>query len=515
MNRALAFLIGFALAAPAGATSYMPVHVITKEDMREAARRRREEQAFCRKARKAMGRIEKLGSLKKYDSTRKMEFAWLLERGEEGCPQDLDLAIAIVEPLVDTRYFYMDSSSIMQRLFDLLNRRGRPDDLARAAELHRYLWVRGSYAVKEPPNWSDPERRSFVAREEVWKLVGAAADGTSRAYQLHVEALLDPLSPRFDPAAGVSLLELQPGVEGPLKAARILLDGKLLPVDRPRAEGLLWRIAGHTDEATLLLIDLYQVELASKDPAVRRPLVFRLLPFVVDRNYPKSAALRARFAPFLIPDLTDPDPRVQAGGAAQLAILGRQGTEAAVPPLLAWIEPRLASRDKATADQAREILKSLVMDGVGPARAVMDREYARMGGLVEAGDWSPDLAKPVPMEKVILSFDYPTRAIREERTGVVRAEAVFGPDGKVFMIAITGSSGSPDLDRTVQSTLQRRMRRSWPEWPGRYVRVKLPPIQFRISGCDDEPPPPAVEGATLVDGVRYCRQPDVTPIVLN
>lgn len=512
MKRALAFLIGCALIAPAGATSYVPVHVITKKDKRETAKRRHEVQAFCRQARKAGGQIDKVQPLKKFAPDRWRDFTYLLERGEEGCPKDLDLAIAVAEGLVANQSALQVPAVDLERLWELLLLRGQPADRGRAGELHRYLWVRGSYRMTRPPEWSDDERRAFVARDDVWAEIGKTADYHSRSQALQLDALLDPLSPRFDPAAGVSLLERQPGVEGSLKAARILLEGKLLPVDRPRAEGLLWRIAGHTDEATLLLIDLYQAELASKEAAVRRPVALRLLPSVVDRNYPKSAALRARFAPFLIPDLTDPDPKVQAGGAAQLAILGRQGTEAAVPPLLAWIEPRLASLDKTVADEAREILKSLVADGVGPARAVMDREYARMGGLVDAGDWTPDLARPAKMENYITPNDYPTRALREVRTGVVRANVVFGPDGKVFMVELTGSSGSPDLDRTVQATLQRRMRRAWPEWPGRYVRVKLPPIQFRISGCDDEPPTPAIEGAVLVDGVRFCRQPDLTPI---
>lgn len=214
----------------------------------------------------------------------------------------------------------------------------------------------------------------------------------------------------------------------------------------------------------------------------------------------------------MVPDLSDPDPKIQSEAAARLATLGRQGTTGAVPPLLAWIDPRLASPDKAVADEAHGILKSLVMDGVGPARPLMDREFTRMGGLVEAGDWTPDPIKPVRLENYFTSNDYPTRALREEREGLVRADVVFGPDGRVFLVEIYGSSGSPDLDRAVQSILQRRMKRAWPEWPGRYVRVKLPPIQFRITGCDDEPPTPLREGGVAIDATRFCRQPDTTPV---
>ncbi|MFM5953983.1 MAG: energy transducer TonB [Novosphingobium sp.] len=486
--------------------------VITKEDIRKARLRRHEEQAFCRKARKAGGQIEKVQPFRTFSRDRWYDLTYLLERGEEGCPKDLDLAIAVAETLVADQSLLLASTDDMERLWELRLRRGQPVDLARAGELHRYLWVRSSYRMTVPPDWTDKERRAFVARDDVWGQIGKATSGPTRPFDLRIEALLDPLSPRFDPMAGVNLLERQPGVEGPLRAAQILLDGKLVAADRPRAEALLWRIAGHADEATALLIELHQAELASTDPAVRRPLVQRLTQFVVVPYYSKSAALRARFVRFLIPDLADPDLKVQADAARQLALLGRQGTNDAVAPLLAWVERRLASKDKAVSDEARGILRSLVMDGVGSAQPAMDREYARMGGLIQAGDWTPDPAKPVPMDKVILSIDYPTRALREERSGVVRATAVFGPDGRAFLIEINGTSGSPDLDQAVQSILQRRMRRSWPEWPGRYVRVKLPPIQFRIIDCDGSYSSSAVPGAVVVDAALNCQSPATSVI---
>ncbi|MFM5923360.1 MAG: energy transducer TonB [Novosphingobium sp.] len=512
MKRALAILIGCALIAPAGASSYQPVTVITKDDIRKARLRRREEQAICRKARKAGGQIEKVQPFRKFSPDRWYDLTYLLERGEEGCPRDLDLAIAVAETLVTDQSLLLAPSEHMERLWELRLQRGQPADLVRAGELHRYLWVRSSYRLTAPPDWTAEERRAFVARDDVWAEISKAASGPTRPFDLRVEALLDPLSLRFDPKTGVNLLERQPSVEGPMKAAKILLDGKLVAVDRPRAEALLWRIAGAVDEATALLIDLHQAELASADPAVRRPLVQRLMPFVVAPDYAKSAALRARFVPFLIPDLADPDPKVQADAARQLAILGRQGTKDAVAPLLAWVEPRLASKDKAVADDAHGILRSLTMDGVGSAQPVMDREYARIGGLVEAGDWTPDPARPVPIERVILPNDYPTRALREERSGVVRATAVFGPDGRVFVVEIDGTSGSPDLDQAVQAILQRRMRRSWPEWPGRYVRVRLPPIQFRINECDGEFSAPAMPGAVTINASLYCQQPATSVI---
>jgi len=146
---------------------------------------------------------------------------------------------------------------------------------------------------------------------------------------------------------------------------------------------------------------------------------------------------------------------------------------------------------------------------------MMNREYARNGGLVQGGDWTPNPDKPVKFQNYITPNDYPTRALREERSGVVRATAVFGPDGRIFLIEITESSGHLDLDQTVRATLTRRMRRSWAEHPGRFVRVKLPPIQFRIRDSDGTVDTPPLEGAVQVDAVRLVRPVYETPVVVH
>ena len=512
MKRSLAIVLALAVAMPAGATiNTLSVHRITKQDLRESAKRRRQEQAFCRKAQKAKGQLAKLGSLKKLLFDQRYDYTYLLERGEGGCPKDVDLAIALAETLVADQSPWLVSEDYMGRLLDLLRIRDLPADRNRADELSRYLAVRGNYLARVTPTWTTEERRAFVARDDVWAQVSTAVDGSSTKFTLHLEAVLDPLSPHYNPATAIDLLQRSSSVENWVRAARMLLDGRLVPADLPRADAILWRAVMHSDDAVLMLVDLHQGEVVSKDPAVRQLFLAKLLPFV-DRTPPRGAAVREQIAPYYVPGLTNPDPQVQTASAGLLTRWAAQGTQSILPPLLAWIEPRLVSTDKAIASEARSFLRMLVEAGVTSAYPIMNREYARLGGLIQGGDWTPDPAKPVTFDKYFTSNDYPTRAMREERGGVVRATAVFGPDGRIFIVEITGSSGSPDLDQAVRSTLWRRMRWAWPEHPGRYVRVKLPPIQFRIIYCDDEPPAPPVEYALQVDAKANCRPPDMTVV---
>jgi len=56
----------------------------------------------------------------------------------------------------------------------------------------------------------------------------------------------------------------------------------------------------------------------------------------------------------------------------------------------------------------------------------------------------------------VTNNDYPTRALRENRSGTTGFRLTFGPDGRPTSCDITASSGSPDLDSTACSLLMRR-----------------------------------------------------------
>ena len=54
--------------------------------------------------------------------------------------------------------------------------------------------------------------------------------------------------------------------------------------------------------------------------------------------------------------------------------------------------------------------------------------------------------------------DYPARALREERQGVTGFRLSVGPDGRATSCEVTSSSGTPELDSTTCSLVQRRAR---------------------------------------------------------
>lgn len=56
----------------------------------------------------------------------------------------------------------------------------------------------------------------------------------------------------------------------------------------------------------------------------------------------------------------------------------------------------------------------------------------------------------------VTNNDYPTRALRENRSGTTGFRLSVGPDGRPTGCDVTSSSGSPDLDSTACSLLMRR-----------------------------------------------------------
>ena len=58
----------------------------------------------------------------------------------------------------------------------------------------------------------------------------------------------------------------------------------------------------------------------------------------------------------------------------------------------------------------------------------------------------------------VTTSDYPARALREEREGTVAFRVLVKPDGLVSQCAITGSSGSPDLDALTCALISKRAR---------------------------------------------------------
>ena len=471
-------------------------------DPKELAKHERLVRGFCKRAVKSNGDPARLLPLRKQETEYENDFSYLLERGDEGCPKDIGLAIAVLESIHPEANLIAADAEVARHLASLLVKRGNPADLKRAQEINRYLWLRRDYGTREP-HWTNDERIAFLSRDDVWAYLQQGISWPSQERDLRLDPMLNVKSSRFDPVGAIPLLEVSSYPADKLQAAEMLTDGKLLPADLPRAEALLWSLASWYEPALTRLLDFIEPRLLGNSSPEASALRLRLAASV-ERTVPQYQATRERIARCLLPELKNSDPAIQLKVANILADLAVKGSPTAEAAVLEWITPLLGADGDPKNRIALPILAKLTSAGSTQAQAMLEQPLKRHGGLVDGGLWTPDPAKPVPLSKVITAIDYPTRALREEREGTFESTAIFGPDGRILVVMVTGTD-DPQLRQTVVTLVTRRMRRSYPQWPGRYVRVKLPKIQFRIMDCDDKFSSPAVEGAVLVEGV-WCPQ---------
>lgn len=490
-----------ALLAPdiASARDMVPITVI---DVMDPARDRHEaklKRKFCQRATAAKGEPEKLLPLHDGEQGREEELSRLLRFGNSGCPTDLDLAIAKLRSDQTVAEIVQGYPRNIQAEAELRRERGRPEDLARSEQIARIMWLRyGPVYPGAPPSWTEQQRKQFLARDDVWAVLSDKLHFNQRRANLRHDLMLDPQSTRFDPVLALNELTKSNYSEDQRLAVRILLEGKLIPADVPRGEALLWKLASYDDAAMAMLLD----RIEPRWVAERGNLTAQLRE--ADKSQQRGATLAARLVALVTPGLANKDPKVQADSAAILLRHRPDIESGAGPALLGWIGRVLATRGDPNQGEARTHLGWLIMLGSAPARTLLDRELKR-NPPVEAGLLTPDLERPAPLQNLFTANDYPTRALREGVEGVVEGKAVISPEGRVVLIEIT-SSPIDTLAATVATTIQRRLRRPYRDRPGRYVRVKLPPVQFRLPECTTgEPITPAIPGAILVDGP--CAQP--------
>ena len=481
-------------------------------DPKELARHERLVRGFCKRAVKSNGDPARLLPLRKQETEHENDFSYLLERGDEGCPKDIGLAIAVLESLQPEANLIAADAEVARPLASLLVKRGSPADLKRAQEIDRYLWVRRDYAAREP-QWTSDERIAFLSRDDVWAYLQQGNSANFYGRDLRLDPLLNAKSSRYDPVGAIPLLEISSNPADKLQAAEMLTDGKLLPADLPRAEALLWSMESWHEPALTQLLEIIEPRLLGNSSPEANALRLRLAASV-ERSVPQYQATRERIARCLLPELKNSDPAIQLKVANILTDLAVKGSPTAEAAVLEWIAPLFRAGGDPKNDTALPILAKLTSAGSTRAQAMLEQPLKRHGGLVDGGLWTPDPAKPVPLSKVITAIDYPTRALREEREGTFESTAIFGPDGRILVVMVTGTD-DPQLRQAVVSLLTRRMRRSYPQWPGRYVRVKLPTIQFRIKECGGEYLSPAVEGAVLVEGELRCQLYNTVPVVLS
>lgn len=119
--------------------------------------------------------------------------------------------------------------------------------------------------------------------------------------------------------------------------------------------------------------------------------------------------------------------------------------------------------------------------------------------VVDKGAWPKDPKSRARIEHSILPWDYPPRSLREKQEGVVESWVIFGPNGRPNQVGII-SAPSRLLAETFEGLMLRRLRNPFDPSRGRFVKVRLPPFQFRLHPCMTERPiTPAVKNAIVVD----------------
>lgn len=415
------------------------------------------------------------------------------------CPRDLDLAIAIFEALAVPDVLQTAEPEAARSLHFALRDRGRPGDAARATDIARMLWLRGDFSrAPELPTWTDVERFAFLTRDDVWAYLQSLGPQSWHPQQQLLSALRDPASPRHDMVAALALME----TINPLGAAQMLLVGSEVPRDAARAERLLGIAARYDERARLVLTPIIAERMTGLTGIARRNTAEPLRQFMNEQT-PGGAAARTVMVPILIDDLANATaPEQERAVVGELQTFVSLGTPDAEGTLLAWTAPHLRDADPATQRLAFGVISTLLRANNAAARVALDAEMARAGIV----DRPPLTLADLRSGAFITDDDYPWRALREEREGVVEGIATIDPSGRVIAVLIVRSAGE-QLDNEVIRTAMRRIGVQPSVTNGRYVRAALPQVHFLLH--EDERPVPVAAppaGAIIVRGRLILRQ---------
>ena len=140
---------------------------------------------------------------------------------------------------------------------------------------------------------------------------------------------------------------------------------------------------------------------------------------------------------------------------------------------------------QAKADDLRAKMAPLVLNGWPVVAPSKDGRI-----WLSPADWPQNVRNPFAgvqlKAALMIANDYPSRALREERTGKVTLAVRFGPDGKFAALDVVRSSGHVDLDEQAAKTILRRFRPKLTEmaiegYQGREVVVPLMVVNWDIS----------------------------------
>ncbi len=462
----------------------------TKLDWRKEAKETRTLARWCAKAAWHKNNLGKVFAHKNANMDQLSEVASRIFEGERGCQQNRALAIAMMEWIVGSDPLTTGRPDDLRSLTWYHDEIGTPQSKSRAKVLRQTMWLRGEvyagFVNSDLPNWSAEEIRALIASDPVWRYLSYYAGRNVGGHQtsLYENALLDPLSPRHDPAKYVARVEASEHKLSAATAAHYLLDGKYMPRDVARAEALLKWQAPFEDAARALILPLIAPRLESKDTVVRDAAFAQLALYANSGQWgasgPGTDAIRARLMPFYIADLKSADLTKQAKAADILAFYAARKMPGADTALIPWLKKNLWN-DPVNRQVAWNNLSWLMREGNAAAAKLLEADMARTHGAVDVGQLTVEHGN---LARITTENDYPPSAIRQEEEGIVEASVIIGPDGRIMQGQITRSA-SPTLDAEWLRVVSRRARKlTFPNTDGRYVKAKLPPVHFKLGACE-------------------------------
>jgi hypothetical protein len=479
-------------------TTYIAAPLITLSEMEAAERKRRHKYApICQNILHKQKRLDDAISQLNGDDI--LYAAYYMREGEYGCRKNPKLAATLLDRYITRAPFHVP----VYMIGDAVKFWSETDPVGardRIKELNRIRWVRGDPDLGGDAllDWTEAERRAFIARDDVWAFLLQPNVNHWQRNTTVAGALFDPLSPRYDPAAGVAFVESNFITEYNYTAAMAIRNGLKIDNGHARAEILLQTAARFNPEAARAFIALMQPRLESPDADTQQKAADALLT-LTQHNSGGATEARAALIPYFAARLTSTDAAISGKASVNLLQFYRDRAVAAEEPLLPWLDQRLKSGDVVLKSQSLSILSALTIAGSTTARAMIDADIARAGGAIDYGLIS---TKNGLNPALIGPDDYPARALQQQEEGVVSARLLVGPDGRAIE-GIIMQSASPRLDEAVIRTTIRRFRLKMPEYAGRYVWVQLPDVQFRLPACEEgQAVQPIQPEALLVEG--YC-----------
>lgn len=490
-------LTTFALVPVASSGATTPAYVHNVLSLDEAKERdlklRREWAPRCRRAWSRRKNLDRIFNDLGISDNKLSDLSHYLSEGRHGCRKTPELALRIMGRIVGENPLATENVYFLKQLVQIHKAARRPDSDRRILELERILWIRTGHVGGLQIFQTEQQRRDFIARNDIWAYL-LSQDSRPYLNNHHIlDALFDPLSPCFDPAGAIQRAVKSGHLGYKVKAAKLLIDGQLVARDMDKAEALLWG-AARLPEAVLMLLPIVASRLQSSDATIRDDTASAL--FEISKQ-PFASNVRDLIIPYYRKKLRDESHMISVDAARKLEMLTRMHMDTAADPLLDWVDQKLESRNREEKEAAQLILAKLVLAHKAGARAVLEKDIRRTGGVVQTNK-AEGLQR---FEKALENRNrYPSRALRERREGVVSVDLLVSPSRRALEAFVMKTSGFKDIDSAAIKSAIRYSRLKFPEHPDRYVRMTLPDIQFRLPRCSEQDEiTPLLEGAIVIE----------------